>query len=359
LAGRPVAVCVALHQGPLVYALQPDDVLVLSPVNPATLTKYRAAFCPSHAKDDPTDAELALEVLLAHRDQLHALHPQRAPMRTLPRLVEQRRALVEDTVRITTRLTATLKPYFPQVLDWCTDKNTLLCCDCLTRWPTLQQAQHARQTRLTAFFRDHHRRDPQLIEPRVHAILSTTALTADAAVISPNRLLVDVLVEPLRAGRPAVARFDREIAPLAVTLPDDALFSPLPGAGPGLAPRLLAAFGDQRERDPQAAAVQQYVGIAPVTERRGYKCWGHWRWPCPTFLRQPFGEWAAPSIPPSYWARAFDETQRPKGASHQAALRALAFTWSRILYRCWQDRTPDEEATYLNALQRRGSPLVR
>jgi hypothetical protein len=33
---------------------------VLFPVNPAMLAKYREAFVPSRAKDDPTDAEIAL-----------------------------------------------------------------------------------------------------------------------------------------------------------------------------------------------------------------------------------------------------------------------------------------------------------
>ena len=41
-----------------------------------------------------------------------------------------------------------------------------------------------------------------------------------------------------------------------------------------------------------------------------------------------------------------------------AALRALAFRWIRILYRCSQDRTPYDESTCLNALKRRGLPLL-
>jgi hypothetical protein len=45
---------------------------------------------------------------------------------------------------------------------------------------------------------------------------------------------------------------------------------------------------------------------------------------------------------------------RAKGSTHQAAIRALAFKWIRILYRCWQTNTPDNESTYLNALVRRG-----
>ena len=57
--GRPVAVCLEIAKGPLVYALQKYDFLVLFPVNPATLAKYRQAFTPSHAKADATDAEIA------------------------------------------------------------------------------------------------------------------------------------------------------------------------------------------------------------------------------------------------------------------------------------------------------------
>jgi hypothetical protein len=40
----------------------------------------------------------------------------------------------------------------------------------------------------------------------------------------------------------AIERFDVEIASLCPKLPDYALFDSLPGAGPALAPRLLAAF---------------------------------------------------------------------------------------------------------------------
>ncbi len=36
-----------------------------------------------------------------------------------------------------------------------------------------------------------------------------------------------------------------------------------------------------------------------------------------------------------------------------------AFKWIRILYRCWQTRTPYDESTYLKALERRGSPLLK
>ena len=355
--GQPVAVCLELAKGPLVYALQKYDFLVLFPVHPATLAKYREAFVPSHAKADPTDAQLALELLLRYRAKLKALAPQSVAMRMLLRLVEQRRRLVGDQSRISNRLTDALKQYFPDVLTWFADKDTILFCDFLTRWTTLKQLKRARRATLLSFFHDHHVRSQARIDERLKAIKSATPLTDDLAVILPNQLLVLALVEQLRVTLQAIERFDAQIATVSEDLPDYALFRALPGAGVTLAPRLLAAFGEQRERYQSAVEVQRYTGIAPVTESSGKKHWVHWRLQCPTFLRQTFVEWAGATIPRSFWAAAYYRRQRAKGCSHHAAVRALAFKWIRILYRCWQTRTPYDESAYLNALKRRGSPL--
>ena len=40
-------------------------------------------------------------------------------------------------------------------------------------------------------------------------------------------------------------------------------------------------------------------------------------------------------------------------------MRALAFKWQRIMWRCWQDRTPYNEVYYLTKLQQRGSKLLK
>ncbi|MGQ0737357.1 MAG: IS110 family transposase, partial [Acidobacteriota bacterium] len=47
------------------------------------------------------------------------------------------------------------------------------------------------------------------------------------------------------------------------------------------------------------------------------------------------------------------------GANHHAALRALAFKWMRILFRCWKERRPYNEEVYMAALRRRGSALAK
>jgi len=358
-AGRRIAVCLELSQGPIVSALLEHDIFVIYPVNPSTLAKYRRAFTPSRAKDDPTDAAIALELLVLHREKLKPLRQESPNMRALRRLVESRRDLVQDRVRLTNRLTFTLKAYFPQVLDLFRDKETRVFVAFLERWPSLLDAQRARRETIVDFFHAHSVRRAAVIGRRIDAIKSERPLTSDAAVIEPARLLVEALLPQIRAVSAGIERLDEEISRRCQQLPDFRLFENLPGAGRVFSARLLAAFGEQRDRFADASAFQKYAGIAPVTERSGNKHWVHWRWSCPTFLRQTFVEWVASSVPHSFWARAFYESHRAKGASHNASIRALAFKWIRILFRCWVDRTPYDESRYLAALQKRQSPLLK
>jgi len=356
--GSPMAVAVELSKGPIVYALQKHNCFVIFPINPSTLARYREAFTPSRAKDDPTDAQIAVELILRHPERFQPLRPQSVRMRTLATLVEQRRELVGDKIRITNRLRAALKQYYPQMLEWFDHIDTPLFCDFLTRWPTLLQAKRARVNTLKTFFNEHNMRFEQVLERRLTAIKAASSLTLDEAVIVPYRMQALVFVEQLRIVLDAIKQFDVEIEATANQHDDYRLFSALPGAGPTLAPRLLVAFGEQRERYKNAADMQKYSGVAPVTERSGKKHWVHWRWQCPTFLRQTFVEWASQTINKSYWAGVYYRQQRAKGCTYQAAVRALAFKWIRILYRCWQTRTPYDEMVYLKALARRGSPLL-
>jgi transposase len=356
--GQPVAVCLELNKGPIVSALRKDDFLVLFPVNPLTVAKYRDALTPSRAKDDPTAAELQVELLLKHRDKLKPLQPQSPAMRALAPLVEHRRRLVGDKVRCTNRLTSALKNDFPPVLQWFPEKETAIFCDFLSRWPTLKAVQLARRSTLEEFFRAHHVRAADVIDTRLQAIKSAIALTTDDGVITPHVLLVQALIAQLRVTLQAIADVDKAMAQRAQDHPDFPLFDALPGAGAVFAPRLLVAFGEPRERFTSAEELQKYAGLAPVTERSGKQSWVHWRLQCPTFLRQTFVEWAAESTRPSFWAQVYYQQQRDKGKAHQAAVRALAFQWIRILFRCWQDRTPSDESVYLQALKRRSAPLL-
>lgn len=357
--GGKLAFALELASGPIVYVLQKYDFIDIFPITPSTLAKYREAFKPSRAKDDPTDAELALDLLLRHPERFKKLKPQSTEMRTLVALVEQRRKMVHERVRVTNRLRNTLKQYYPQILDWFDHIDTLVFCEFVERWPTLEKAKRARKSTFTSFFAKHRMRRANVLERRFNAISSATALTTDKAVIEPSQLQALVHVDMLQTLLRSICKYDKKIASIAPQHEDYHLFESLPGAGPMLTPRLLAAFGEQRDRFNSAAELQQYAGIAPVTERSGKKHWVHWRWQCPTFLRQTFVEWASQTIKYSAWARAYYDQQRNKGATHNAAIRSLAFKWIRILYSCWKSGIPYDESLYINALKKRGSQLIQ
>jgi hypothetical protein len=186
--GRPVAVCLELAQSPIVSALLEYDFFVIFPVNPSTLAQYRKAFTPSGAKDDPTDAAVALEILRRHPDKLAPLRRESVDMRALRRLVESRRDLVQDRVRVTNRLIYALKAYFPQILDWFRDKETGVFAAFIERWPSLPEAQRAKRDTLIDFFHANNVRRANTIEKRIAAIKSEKLLTTDPAVIEPALL---------------------------------------------------------------------------------------------------------------------------------------------------------------------------
>jgi len=117
-------------------------------------------------------------------------------------------------------------------------------------------------------------------------------------------------------------------------------------------------MGSDRSRFESASEIQQYSGIAPVTDRSGKHVWIHRRFACPKFLRQTFHEFAGQSIKFCAWARAYYDMKRGVGKGHHAAVRALAYKWIRIIFRCWQDRVGYDEKTYIRALQRSGSPVL-
>lgn len=356
--GAPIAIALELNKGPLVAALQKYEFFCLFPINPSTLAKHRKAFVGSGAKDDPTDAQWALELLLTYPQRFAQLMPQSPAMRILASLTEHRRALVDERVKVSNRLICTLKQYYPAALELFSNHDSVVFCDFLMRWPTLEQLKRSRQSTFLKFFNEHNARQAQLNQTRWEIITQAMPLTQDPGVIRPAQLYTTALASQLKGLICTLKNFDREIEETANTLSDYPIFKALPGAGQHLAPRLMVAFGEQRDRFSDANAMQQYAGIAPVTQRSGKKKVVYWRYRCSTFLRQTFVEWAAHSITQSTWAEAYYRQQRAKGCSYQAALRALAFKWIRIVYRCWKTSTIYDEKAYLQALTRHGSTLV-
>lgn len=358
--GDKIAVALEQSRGALIYALMRHAHLVLFPVNPAKLAKFReAATAASGLKDDPLDARLVCELLRLHRDWLRPLPVLPAAVRELQLLCEARRDLVGQRTRLQEQLMAALKGYFPQALALVNDLASPLCWELLRRWPSLAALQKARSQTLARFYREHGVHSEQTIAERLALVRAAVPLTDDAAVTAALPVLVLALVAQMQALHPLIADYDRRISGLFAQQPDASLFASFPGAGPQLAPRLCVAFGPDRSRYHCAEQIQCYSGIAPIKKKSGEGLdLTLWRWHCPTFLRQTFFEFASCSVPQSKWARAFYNQQIQRGKKSAKVKRALAYKWQRILFRCWQTAEPYDEARYIAGLRKRNSPLV-
>jgi len=354
-----VAICLEQPAASLILFLETYQWITLYAINPITLQKFREAFVTSRAKDDGKDARYLAELLLTHHDKLQAWQPDDSQTRLLQQLVSHRRAVIDERTGLTNRLQALLKQYFPQALELCgEDLWRPLATAFLLKWTTLQALQKAKPATIKQFYHLHGSRSQKLIAQRLELIAKAVPLTDEAAVLQSHALRVQLICRQLQDVQHTVREFEERLARVFAQHPDRAIFSSLPGAGPVLAPRLLASMGSERERYESAASLQSFSGIAPVTKQSGGKCHVHRRYRCPVFMKQSFHEYAKESILHSRWAAAHYKQQREKGSGHHAAVRSLAFKWQRIIWKCWQTRRPYNEATYEAALKKSASPLV-
>lgn len=356
--GSQVAVVLEQGRGGLIYALMRTDFIEMYPVNPQSLAKFRKALYPSGAKSDPPDADLLQAMVRQNPERFRAWTPGDEQTRSLQLLTEGRRKFVDDMTALTNRLTSTLKTYYPQALDWAGELSGEQAGAFLEKWPRLMDLQKSRGFRIREFYQKHGRPKREVLDERVKQIQKAQPLTLDSAVVTAGIMMVKALIAQMRPLRAAIEQYDQEIERIFQQHPDRAVFKSFPGAGKVLAPRLAAVFGADRGRFQAALEVEQFSGIAPVTERSGKQQWVHRRWACPKFVLQTFHEFADQARKVCAWSKLYYQQQRARGKDHHAAVRALAYKWIRIMFRCWKDRRPYDDSVYVKSLTQRGSHLA-
>lgn len=204
---------------------------------------------------------------------------------------------------------------------------------------------------LLSFLRSHSSGTIERMKEKVALLRSATPLTTDAPVITSNKLHLKALALQLKALNESIAEYDSQIDLLYNSHPDKDIIDSLPGVGPIMGPRIIAALGTDRSRFDPAFELSNFAGISPVIARSGNQCWTHWRFVCNKHVRQAFIERAFLSLRQSFWAEAFYNSQRAKGKKNPVAIRALAFKWPRIIFQMWKYKTKYCEADYLRALK--------
>jgi transposase len=356
---QPVALAIELSRGPLLAALIGVEFLVIYPINPKSLARYRQAFRPSGAKDDRSDAELLCDFVRHYHLQLKAWQPEDAQTRLLGGLAEVRRHWVDEVTGAVERLRANLKHYYPVILQLFTESLAQpMVVHFLQRWPTLKSLQQADEQELRKFFYGHNSRSAQLLKQRLELIRQAKPLTEDSAVLGIYQTDTRVISQMLSVLLKQIQQIQKELTQLFSAHPDAFIFQSLPGAAQVLGPRLLSACGTQRDRFETSVALAQLSGIAPITVQSGHSEYQRLRFAAPHFMHQTFWEFAKCSLQQCLWAKSFVDRKLKQGMGFNAAVRALAFKWIRIIWRLWQNREAYDESKYLAGLQRAKSASV-
>jgi transposase len=109
---------------------------------------------------------------------------------------------------------------------------------------------------------------------------------------------------------------------------------------------LLAEMGDCRARYPTRETLAADAGQAAVAVESGKRKTASFRWGCNKRLRGAFCTLADSTRHWHLWAQDRYAAARARGHEHPRALRTLGRAWCRIVWRCWQDRTPYNPAKH-------------
>ena len=358
-AGREIHFAIEKGRNRVIYQLMLRENVVLYLIDPKQASRFKEGFSSSAAKADPTDSYYLGRMLLERKDCLRAFKPDDQPTRKIALFNETRRSLVDDKTRVIQQLTSKIKMYHTVALMLPGKSlNNALTREFLRRFPDPRQARKANVKTLRSLLSRHRIVNPEQVQEIISMIRKTALVTTDAALIEPLAIHVRVLVKQLEDLDAAIEQCESELAAAMNRHQDAHLFRPLPGAGAAMAPRLLTAYGSDRERYESADALGCVVGINPVTRQSGKQKSVTRRWTCPKFLLQTFHEFANCARRYSTWSRAYYEWQRSKGVEHHAAVRKLATRWNRILFSVWKTRTPYDESKYIESMKSKNHPLV-
>jgi transposase len=260
-----LACIIETSQGLLIHALL-DAGLPVYPVNPKTVDRRRK---PSGAKTDAIDAYLLARTGRSDLADLRPLTPDSPLVAELKLLTRDQDTLIRSQTRLLNQLTACLKAYYPVALELFSKLRQPTTLAFLQAFPTLQDAQAATVEEIGAVLEAAGHPSAPAKARAIAQRLQQPQLQADPATTRAKVRLMGALVAQLQPLMEQIATYDVEITRLFMSHADRAAFAHLPGAGPRLAPRLLAEWGDDRGRYSDAAGVQAVAGTAPVAWESG------------------------------------------------------------------------------------------
>jgi len=327
-----------------------DHGVVVYPINPKALDRARDRYRVSSSKSDPFDARVLASFLRTDHVHLHPLEPSSAAAQELKLLTRDYTRLVREQTRLVNQLTATLKEYYPRALEVCPDVTAKRAAAFLRTCPTPAAVAALTGEAWQAFATGHRWSAEQAAA--LWPMLQRPQIPVPAHVVRAKQRLVEVLLRQLEPVVEAVDAYRKDIMDFFAALPAAEWASTLPASQGTLVPTIWAELGDALGRWRSWQHLQGHSGVVPVTRSSGKSQSIAFRFACNLHLRRALQQFAFCSLKSSEWARAYYDRQRTRGHRHQAALRALAAKWVKIIFVLWSRHIPYDENVHLAMMAR-------
>ncbi|MGH2882565.1 MAG: IS110 family transposase, partial [Solirubrobacteraceae bacterium] len=334
-------VAIERPDGLLVDRLLEAGIRVLA-VHPNQVKAARDRFRASGGKSDRFDRFVLCELARTDRHRFRILEPDLDETKALRALVRAREDLVGARVALTNQLRSELERFWPGPIGLFCDLDSPISLAFLARYPSPGDARGLGEKRIAAFLKGQHYPSRKTGAQLLARLRSAPVGRAGEIETRARRQVVVRLVATLQIMVEQIAELEAEIAQALDAHPDGEIFrSFFRRRESVICPAtLLAEIGDCRARYPHRDAIAADGGQAPVAVESGKRKHAKFRWACNKRLRNALGTLAHSSRQSNPWAQARYAHARQRGHNHRRALRTLGRAWSRILWRCWQDRIP-------------------
>jgi transposase len=334
-------VAIERPDGVLVERLLEAGVQVLA-LHPNQVKAARDRFRASGGKSDRFDCFVLCELARTDRHRFRLLDPDSDQTKALKALTRAREDLVAARVALANQLRAELERFWPGPVGLFSSIDSPISLAFLTRYPSPADARGLGEKRMAAFLKAH--RYPMSKTPAelLQRLRSAPSGCAGEIETRTRRQIVLRLTRTLAVMGEQIRELEAEIAAALDVHPDGEIFRSFFRSRDSVicAATLLAEIGDCRDRYPHRDAIAADSGQAPVAVESGKRKNAKFRWACNKRLRNALSTLAHNTRRWNPWAADRYANARQRGHNHRRALRTLGRAWARILWRCWQNRTP-------------------
>lgn len=338
------AIGIETDRGPWVIALIAAGYRVFA-INPLQVARYRERQSVSGAKSDAADAHVLADMVRTDSHQLRPVAGDSDQAEAVKVVARAHKTLIWERTRHAQRLRNALREFFPAALLAFDDLTAADTLELLAKAPDPDTAARLTIAQISAALKRAHRHHVSQKAPLIQAALRSDQLRQPAAVTTAYAATVRAQTALITALNAQIKTMGAQVESHFGQHPDAEIYLSQPGLGPILGARVLAEFGDDKNRYADARARKNYAGTSPITRASGKKKTVIARYVHNDRLIDALGAQAFSALGASPGARAYYKDLRQRGTGHRAALRQLANRLVGILHGCLKTGTVYDEAT--------------